>query len=174
MTRKARLQEYLPEFMIEFREMNALLGTENPEIDALHATQDAMLEDFFIETASAAAIGRYEKIMGIHPAAGDSLKTRKLRLLLAAGRVERFTVARLIETAAKLGEIVEVQLLDGFRIALDYIAADPENVEILQREFRASLPAHLEIITRNVISFGGDAYGGGTMTQSTCYTFEGA
>ena len=174
MPRKAYLQKYLPDFMVEFREMNALLEAENPEFDAVRKAKDEMLNDFFIETASAAAIERYERIMGVRSAASDSLKTRRLRLLLAAGRVERFTVARLIETAARLGEIVEVQLLGGFRIALDYIAADPENIEILQKEFRASLPAHLEIIVRNVISFGGDAYSGGTMTQSAYYTFEGA
>lgn len=172
MTRKTRLQKYLPEFMTEFREMNALFGTENPEIDALHGAKDGLLDDFFIETASAAAIERYEKIMGVHPAVGDSLKTRRLRLLLAAGRVEHFTVARLIETAARLGEEVEAELLDGFRLALDFIAADNENIEILMEEFRASLPAHLEIIVRNVISVNGSTHTGAMLGSSTVYSFS--
>ena len=171
MKHKTRLQEYLPPFMTEFREMNTLLETENPEIDAIKGHADALIDDLFIETASVEAIARYEKITGVRPVPGDSLKTRRLRLLLAAGRVERFTIARLIDTAARLGEVVEVQLLDGFRIALDYISADPENIEILQKEFRASLPAHLEIIVRNVISFEGPAYAAGMMGQSATYTF---
>lgn len=171
MARKARLQKYLPEFMTEFREMNALMDPENSEIDAVHEQSDAALNDFFIETASADAIARYERITGIHPAANDSLKTRRLRLLLAVGRIERFTIARLIETAARLGEEVQAELLDGFRLALDFIAADPENIEILMAEFRASLPAHLEIIVRNVTSVGGNTYAGGTMGMSAVYTF---
>jgi len=171
MERKARLQEYLPDFMAKFREMNALLETENPEFDLIRKHSDGMIEDFFIETASEPAIARYERIMGVRPAAGDSLKTRRLRLLLAAGRVERFTIARLIETAARLGEELEAELLDGFRIALDFIAADPENIEILIEEFRESLPAHLEILVRNVTSVGGISYMGGSMAQSTVYTF---
>lgn len=172
MTRKARLQKYLPEFMAEFREMNALLDTENPEIDALHAAKDAMLEDFFIETASPDAIARYEKIAGIRPAADDSLKTRRLRLLLAMGRIERFTIARLIETAARLGEEVEAELLAGFRLALDFIAADNENIEILMEEFRASLPAHLEIVVRNVTSVNGSAHTGAMLGMSAVYSFS--
>ena len=173
MERKARLQKYLPEFMTAFREMDALLETENPEFDLLRGNTDALLNDFFIETASEAAIARYERIMGVRPAAGDNLKTRRLRLLLASGRIERFTIARLIETAARLGEIVEAELAPGFKITLDFIAADPENIEILLEEFRASLPAHLEIIVRNVISLGGDTHIGGTIGMSAIYTFEG-
>ena len=172
MERKTRLQKYLPEFMTEFREMNALLGTENPEFDAIHKQNDATLNNFFIETASADAIARYERITGIRPAAGDSLKTRRLRLLLAMGRIKRFTIARLIDTAARLGEEVEAELLTGFRLALDFIAADNENIEILMEEFRASLPAHLEIVVRNVTSVNGSTHTGAMLGMSAVYSFS--
>lgn len=169
-----RLQEYLPKFMLKFREMDALLSAENPEFDTLKKNIRQMMDDFFIETASETAIARYEKIMGLRPAAGDSLKTRRLRVLLAEGRVERFTIARLIETAAQLGEEVDAELLTGHRIALEFLAADPENIEILYDEFRRSLPAHLEIIVRNVVELVGDACMGGTMGLSMNYTFTEA
>lgn len=164
---------YLPPFLTEYREIGALLKAESTEFSALLDALKRLLDDLFIETASPEVIGRYERIMGARPAAGDSLKTRRLRLLLAAGRVERFTLARLVETAAKLGEVVEAQLLDGFRIALDFIAADPENIALLLEEFQASLPAHLEIIVRNVTSAGGGDFVGGALGLSMVYTFEG-
>ena len=166
-----KLQAYLPKFMVKFREMDALLSAENPEFDLAKQNLKQMLDDFFIETASEPAIARYEKIMGIRPAAGDSLKTRRLRVLLAEGRVERFTLARLIEAAAQLGEEVEAQLLPGHQIALEFLAADPENIEILQDEFRKSLPAHLEIIIRNITELTGGAGMGGMLGMSATYTF---
>lgn len=168
-----RLQDYLPAFMLEFQEMAALLGSENPEFDALKQALRGMLDDMFAETASEAAIARYEKIMGIRPAAGDNLKTRRLRVLLAEGRVERFTIPKLIETAARLGEELEAELMDGHKIALDFIAADPDNIQILYDEFRRSLPAHLEIIVRNVTELTGGAHMGGALGMSMNYSFTG-
>lgn len=168
-----RLQDYLPAFMLRFRELAALLDSENAEFDTLKKNLRGMLDDLFVETASALAIARYEKIMGIHPAAGDTLKTRRLRVLLAEGRVERFTVQKLIDTAARLGEDVEAELMAGHKIALDFIAADPENIQILYDEFRRSLPAHLEIIVRNVTELTGGAQMGGALGISMNYSFTG-
>lgn len=165
------LQEYLPAFMTKFREMNALLSTENPEFDLMQENLQRISDDLFVETASEEAITRYEKIMGIHPAAGDTLKTRRLRVLLAEGRIERFTLQKLIDAAARLGEEVEAELMEGHKIALEFIAADQENIVILYEEFRRSLPAHLEIILRNVRELTGGGHMGGALGMSMNYTF---
>lgn len=171
--RRIDLKGALPSFMMQFREMAALISSEDPEFDMLKQSLQGILDDMFVETASEAAISRYEKIMGIRPSAGDTLKTRRLRVLLAEGRVERFTIPKLIETAARLGEEVEAELTEGHRIALEFIAADPENIRILYEEFRRSLPAHLEIITRNVTELTGGAHMGGALGMSMNYRFTG-
>lgn len=170
--RSMDLAGYLPPFLREYREMQALMQAEDAEFSSLQSALQGMLDHLFIQTADENMLARYEKIMGVRPAAGESMKTRRLRLLLASGRMERFTIARLIETAAQLGETVEAELLAGCKIALEFIAADAENIEILLEEFRASLPAHLEIIVRNVNSASGRDSIGGTMGLSTLYTFK--
>lgn len=171
--RQIDLPSALPPFMTQYREMAALLGAETPELEQLTADMQAALEDMFISTASAAALARYEKIASLHSAAEDTLQTRRLRVLLAHAKVKKFTISALIAAAAMLGERAEVSIAEGHEIGIDFLSGDQATIRVLEKEFRRSLPAHLEIITRNVTELTGGAHMGGALGLNMNYRFTG-
>lgn len=170
--RSVDLAAYLPPFMAEYREMQAVMGAENTVFAELLENLKKMLDDLFIQTASETALARYERIMGRDAAANESADTRRLRLLLSCARAQKCTIPSLIAAAAVLGEMVEVHILPGHMIQLDFLSGNEENIAVLQREFEASLPAHMEIEVRNVQKFRGEGVAGGTAGMSMHYCFK--
>ena len=171
--RKVDLSAYLPPFMTEFREIQALTAAENTSFSELLANLRAMLEDMFIQTASEAALARYERIMGRQAAAGENADTRRLRLLLACARARKCTVSALIAAAAVLGEMVEVQILPGHVARIGFLSGNDANIAVLRKEFEAGLPAHMEIEVCNVQKLIGEGAAGGIIGLSMNYCFEG-
>lgn len=170
--RNVDIAAYLPPFMAQYREMQALTSAENTEFAALLKSLKSMLDDLFIQTASEAALTRYERIMGGQSAVGESVDTRRLRLLLSCARAEKCTISALIAAAAVMGEMVEVQILPGHVILIDFLSGNEENVVVLRKEFEANLPAHMKIEVRNVQKLRGEAALGGIIGMSMCYCFE--
>lgn len=166
------LAAYLPPFMAEYREMQALTGAENAMFSELLEKLRGMLDDLFIQTASDAALARYERIMGRQAAVGESMETRRLRLLLACARAQKCTISALVTAAAVLGEMVEVQILPGHVIRIDFLSGNEENIAVLRKEFESSLPAHMEIELRNVQKLMGEAVAGGIVGIGMNYCFE--
>lgn len=164
---------YLPPFLTEYREMQALMQAENVEFSGLLEELKGMLDNLFIQTASETALARYEKIMGVRPAAGENADTRRLRLLLSCARARKCTISSLVAAAAVLGEQAEVEILPGHVILIDFLSGNEANIAVLEKEFAASMPAHMEIRIRNVVRFDGLGTVGGTAGMSTVYEFKG-
>ena len=170
--RKVDLAAYLPRFMTEYREMQALMQAEDREFSELLDALRNMLDDLFIQTASEAAVRRYEGIMGVRPAAGERLETRRLRLLLACARAKKCTIPALVAAAAVLGEAIEVEILPGHVIVIDFLSGNEANIAVLKKEFEASLPAHMEIVVRNVLKLGGGMHAGAAMGMNMRWVFR--
>ncbi len=170
--RRIDLTGYLPPFIAQYREVQALMQAENAEFAALLDALKGLLDDLFIQTANERALVRYERIMGVRSAAGESVETRRLRLLLACARAKKNTISGLVAAAAVLGEMIEVQVLPGHVLLIDFISGDEGNIAVLREEFAARLPAHMEIQIRNVTKLEGTCAMGGTMGLSMEYCFE--
>lgn len=69
--------DYLPGYMRQFREMKAIMDTLQPEIGRMGEDTQTILEDAYIDTASPAAIGRYENMLKIKPDANASIEARR-------------------------------------------------------------------------------------------------
>lgn len=77
MTREVSLVSYLPPFMADYKEISTALEAENPEFGKVWKTADSVLRNAFIATADEYGISRFEKLLGILPAAGDALEDRR-------------------------------------------------------------------------------------------------
>lgn len=171
--RSVDLMSALPEFMTQYREMAALLDAEAPELEQLRSQMQAALEDMFISTASEQAIARYERIASLHAAPEDSLQTRRLRVLLAHAKAKKFTIAALIAAAAMLGQQAEVRLTGEHGIDIDFLSGNAASIAVLEKEFRRSLPAHMEVSLYNVSKLSGGCHAGGAVGLCTSYSFTG-
>lgn len=119
------LIEYLPEFLRDVKEYNAILNlAEQPEIDELWKIKENALNDQFIVDATENGVSRWEKILRIVPKATDSLDIRKFSILTRINEQLPFTLTTLkeqLETLCGEGEY-EVKL-DASKYTLTVVIA---------------------------------------------------
>ncbi len=72
---------YLPDVLKDTKEMQAIMQTETPEIQALWQACEDVMNDQFIAEATENGVARREKMLGISPFATDTLDDRKFRIL---------------------------------------------------------------------------------------------
>ncbi len=77
---KIDLKEYLPPFLREYKELRAVMETENPELEAAWKAAQRVLDNEFIETADEYGIARFEKLLEIIPSNDDTLESRRARV----------------------------------------------------------------------------------------------
>ena len=82
MAKEVDLFSYWLPALKKLREFREIANAEEPELKALLEAIDTTLDNMFIETADENGIKHFEKIMGIYPEAGDSLETRRFKVLL--------------------------------------------------------------------------------------------
>lgn len=74
------LKGYLPEVLMDVREMRAIMDAETPEIQAIWQACEDCMNDQFLSEATQNGIARREKMLGIFPPSTDTLEDRRLRL----------------------------------------------------------------------------------------------
>ena len=79
MIRTVKLENYLPLYIQEYREMWKLMQAENPEFQLANNETEKIKNNLFIETCDEKGISRFESIMGIFPP--DTLESRISRVL---------------------------------------------------------------------------------------------
>ncbi len=75
------LGEYLPDILKGTREMEAIMEAETPEVAAIWAGCEDLMNDQFIWEATENGVARREKMLGVSPFATDTLADRKFRVL---------------------------------------------------------------------------------------------
>lgn len=71
----------LPVYHRRIYEFQQIAGAQEPELQLLLMALDAVLDDWFVYTATEKGISRMEKIAGITPDASTDLETRRYKLL---------------------------------------------------------------------------------------------
>lgn len=79
---RKKLIEYLPRFMQNFSELKELLRVANEETDLIHTQIGRILDEAFIESCTEYGLRKYENLLHIIPADGESLETRRLRVMM--------------------------------------------------------------------------------------------
>lgn len=91
----ADLLSYYPDVLKPIREFIALTDAENPELDLLEAAYEKSVDGLFVMSADEDFVSRWESAVGITPAFGDDLATRRYKLLVRMAVPGGYTERRL-------------------------------------------------------------------------------
>ena len=80
MAKEVDLLSYWMPVLRQIKEFKEIAKAEEPEIRALLEACDRTLSNFFISTADEHGISRFEKLVGIFPAEGADLETRRFNV----------------------------------------------------------------------------------------------
>lgn len=95
--REIELSAHLPEYLMELREIKAVLNAEDPELRRLDGALREAAEAGFIEYCAEPFLARFESLIGIIPARGDSLDDRRGRVLIRWNESPPYTLEALRE-----------------------------------------------------------------------------
>lgn len=91
-----RLLDYLTDELKRYREMQAIMDdAEQPEFEMAWQRAEAAFDDQFVATASIYAIRRWEAMLGIRPAAADTLEDRRFVILTRLNEKLPYTIRSL-------------------------------------------------------------------------------
>lgn len=82
MAKDINLLSYWMPILRNLKEFKEIAKAEEPELRLILGAIDRTLANMFIETADEYGIKRFEKMMGIYPAEGESLESRRLTVLM--------------------------------------------------------------------------------------------
>lgn len=91
-----KLIDYLPPFVQNFKEMSAIMDTEQPEFELAWQNAENTLADQFVTTATINGVKRFEKIYNIIPKATDTLEERRFVILSKKNEKPPYTMGALI------------------------------------------------------------------------------
>ena len=78
---KVELLKKLPVYHRNIYEFKQIAEAQTPELEALLNAIEFVLDNFYIDTATEYGINRFESIMGLTYEEGDTLETRRFRVL---------------------------------------------------------------------------------------------
>lgn len=155
MARNVDLWKHLPPFLKNFREMCALIDTENPEFNLAAQETDAMVEELFIQTATDTGLKRYEKILGISPATGDSLESRRSAIMTRWHDITPYTMTTLKNRIIAIQGNDEVEIIYStnrpYEIEIITNLENPGQVNDLAYIIRTMMPCNLIVHSMNII-----------------------
>lgn len=108
-----KLIDYLPTFVGEYKEIKAIMDTEQIVLEKLWEDTENVLSDQFVSSATEKGIARYEKILGITPKGTHTLSERRFDVLARMNEQLPYTMEQLHTSLATLcGK-------DGYALKLD-------------------------------------------------------
>lgn len=148
-----KLIDYLPPFIQGYKEIKAIMDTE--QVDAEKAWTDAenVLADQFVQDATENGVSRYEKILGIVPKGTYTLDDRKFNILARLNEQLPYTLesleSALISLCGEDGYTVKLDT-DAYTLTVKLALANEHNVEAVESLLKKMIPANL---VRNVRLF---------------------
>lgn len=138
------LLNYWPQYVRDLVEFQWIAKAEQPEFD--RAAQDVRNapQDFFLVSLSEYGCQRWEKIQGITPAAGDTLETRRHRILLKYLDQLPYTYKRLLQYLASISTNFKVTLNnDAYELFIQIVLAGYSQRDALAAVLGRMIPANL-------------------------------
>lgn len=75
-----KLENYLPQFLREVREIKNIIGAEQLALEAIWDYAEGILPEFFLDDMTSYGVERWESILEINPKAIDTLEDRRVRI----------------------------------------------------------------------------------------------
>ncbi len=146
-----KLIDYLPPFLQEHRELDAIMETEQPEIDNLWNSAQQTLSDQFVSEATESGVKRWESMLGTSPKGTDTLDERKFRVLSKLNQELPYTLRKLEQVLTTLcgsdGYSIELNAAE-YNIEIKLGLANHNNYGEVERILKAMIPANLtQVIT---------------------------
>lgn len=155
MARNVDLWKHLPPFLQDFREMCELVKTENPEFTLAAQETDSMVNELFIQTATDMGLKRFEKILGISPAKGDSLESRRSAIMTRWNDITPYTMTALKNKIIAIQGNDEVEIILSknrpYEIEIITNLEFPGQVNDLAYLIQTMIPCNLVIHSVNII-----------------------
>lgn len=147
------LSEYWPSHMQDLVEFQQIARGEQPEFgEAARAVRDAP-NDFFLESLSGYGCQRWEAILGLLPAAGNTLEERRFRISTWLNRQAPFTMHVLRQQLAMLcgesgytAELDAARYLLTVRLALESKSNYDAVSDMLERIVPANIVVDLDLM----------------------------
>ena len=138
------LLNYWPQYIRDLVEFKWIAKAEQPEFD--RAAQDVRNapQDFFLVSLSEYGCQRWEKILGISPAPGDTLETRRHRILLKYLDQLPYTYKRLLQYLSSVSSNYNVTLNnDIYELFIKIVLAGYSQRDALAAVLGRMIPANL-------------------------------
>ncbi len=108
------LIDYLPPFVAEYKEIQKIMGAEDPEFYLLQAAKNKLQRNQYIIDCDEAGISGYEKLLNITPSPEDTLDSRISRCLMRWNETIPYTYKSLVNRLDMLCGKGNYQLIPKF------------------------------------------------------------
>ena len=145
MVKEVDFLSYCMPVLRQLKEFKEIAKAEEPELYAILEACDSALSNFFICTANEQGISRFESMLGIFPAEGADLESRRLSVLTAWASKEVYTEKWLYNRLSSLcgGEVSITQHNEDYSVDIAVESGVKGVVEILLSLFSDILPCNL-------------------------------
>jgi hypothetical protein len=166
--------DYLPEYLREIKEFQALDGCVNPKMEELMQRTNQVYSNRFILTADSDTISRWEKILKIIPLQNFSLGSRRLKVFQRKSEKIPYTFAMLSQYLSQLFKNVTIER-DFSKRELHVVIQMDEDTQVdnLYSALRAMLPANMLIRITLQSTMTAQTYIGASMTSFAEETLNG-
>ncbi len=169
------LKEYLPPFLREYKELRAVMETEEPELEIARRAAQRVLDNEFIETADEYGVARFEKLLGIIPSRDDTLESRRARAYSRWFTELPYTLrmfAKKLELMSGGSEFYITEDYEHYRVQVDTGFELFGQADELERLVELMFPCNITADVRNTIRCGAELrqYAGGTVSAAELIT----
>lgn len=154
MTKEVDLIQYLPLFVAEYKEIQQIMNTENPEFNLLETEKEKVQNNQYIVSCDESGIARFEQLLNIVPSPDDTLNSRISRCFVRWNSTIPYTYKSLIEKLTAICGEGNFELYpDWESYSIKVIAAMPNcgQVEELNNLLEYIIPANIIVFSENKI-----------------------
>ena len=139
-----KLIDYLPPVLADVKDYQALMQTEQEEIERFWNQAERDLENQFIDGTDETGIARYELMLDIQPKATDDLALRQFRVLSRYNEQLPYTYRKMLEQLKSLcGENGVKAMLNGLTLEIKVELTAKEKVNEVRELLERMLPANV-------------------------------
>ena len=141
-----RLIDYLPMYVQEYKEISAIMESEQEVVENTWDDANNVMNDQFVVDATESGVKRYEKILSIKPKAIYDLNERKFNILARLNEQLPYTVETLKNVLTALcgkdGYMLKVDH-NNYAVLVKLSLSNEHNLEAVEQLLDKILPANL-------------------------------
>lgn len=156
MVREIDLIHYLPLFIAEYKEIQHVMNTENPEFQLIADESEVIKNNQYIITCNEAGIAKFEKLLGIIPGEEDTLELRISRVLIKWNDVIPYTWKVFLKKMASLCGAGNFEVIPNWNEYFLKIITHLDlygQMDELENILAYMLPANIAVDVKNELSY---------------------